>query len=60
MSGSRTKYVTKTYVVLQRNNVARPGQANSKIIAVRLTRAAADAIRDANPGSWVEKHEATK
>ncbi len=50
----------KTYIVQQRLNLTKPGQANVKIIAVKLTQKAAQDIVDANPGTWIEKHLATK
>lgn len=50
----------KTYAVLQRLNLPRDGQPNAKIIAIKLTRQAAEKLRDLNPGTWVEKHVATK
>jgi hypothetical protein len=52
--------VIKVYVVLQRMNLARGDEPNCRIIATRLTRAAAGAIRDQTPGTWVEKHMASK
>lgn len=50
----------KVYVVLQRMNLARAEELNCRIIATRLTKTAADEIRDRNPGTWVEKHVAVK
>lgn len=50
----------KVYVVLQTMNLARDGEPNSRIIATRLTREAADEVKDKNPGTWVEKHVAVK
>ena len=50
----------KVYIVLQRNNVAKPGEPNERIIGTRLTRAAADDIVALNPGTRVERHVATK
>jgi hypothetical protein len=50
----------KTYVVLQKNNVARDGEPNEKVIAVKLTRGAAQAIVNRNPGTRIEKHLADK
>ena len=50
----------KVYLVLQRNNVARPGEPNEKVIAVKLTRSSAQAIVDANPGTRIAKHIADK
>ena len=57
---SPSPMAVKTYVVLQRLNLTRQDEVNSTIIAVRLTKAAAEEIRDANPGTWVEKHVAIK
>jgi hypothetical protein len=50
----------KVYLVCLRLALARPGQPNTKIIAARLTQAAAQQIVDATPGSFVEKHVAVK
>jgi hypothetical protein len=50
----------KVYIVLQRNNVARDGEPNERIIATRLTRSAAQGIVDIHPGTRIEKHLATK
>lgn len=52
--------VIKVYVVLQRMNLTRPEESNCRIIATRLTKTAADEIKDKNPGTWVEKHVAVK
>jgi len=50
----------KVYLVFQRINLTHGDELNCRIIAARVTRAAADAIRDQTPGTWVEKHVATK
>ncbi len=50
----------KVYVVFQSMNLARLDEPNCRIIATRLTRALADEIKDRTPGTWVEKHVATK
>ena len=50
----------KVYLVIERSNVARPGQANRKIVAVKLTRKAAEDYVAGHPGTYVEKHVATK
>ncbi len=58
--GGKTPIAIKVYVVLQIMNLARQGDPNCRIIATRLTRNAAEAVRDQNPGTWVEKHMAVK
>lgn len=50
----------KVYVVLQSMNLAHGDDPNCRIIATRLTRRAAEEIKDRTPGTWVEKHVATK
>ena len=58
--GGREPLAIKVYVVLQTMTLARHGEPNCRIIATRLTRAAAQDIHDANPGTWIEKHIAVK
>ena len=50
----------KVYLVLLRNNVAREGQPNVQVIAVRLNHQAAQKIVDQTPGTFIQKHFATK
>lgn len=50
----------KVYVVCQRRNLIREGEANVQLVAARLTRAAAQEIVDRTPGTWIEKLVATK
>lgn len=50
----------KVYVVLQRLNLPKPGQPGVRVMAVKLTMAAANKIVEQNPGTWVEKHVADK
>jgi hypothetical protein len=50
----------KTYVVLQRSFVRDRHRPNVKIIAVKLTQAAAEAIVADTPGTWWERHRADK
>ena len=50
----------KVYCVIERSNVARPGQPNRKIVAAKLTRKAAEEYVAEHPGTYVEKHVATK
>lgn len=54
------RYGVKVYAVLQRDHLPKAGGPNSRIIAVRLTKQAAQAIVDVTPGTRVEKHFATK
>ncbi len=50
----------KVYVISQVINVARDGEHNSRIVAVRLTSKGAQDIVDSTAGTWVEKHLAVK
>lgn len=50
----------KTYVVLSRRNLTKPGEPNVEVVAVLLSRAAAQAIIDKVPGTYFEKHLAVK
>ena len=50
----------KVYVVLQRFNLPRHPEANVKVVATKLTRKSAQAVVDITPGTWIEKHVATK
>jgi hypothetical protein len=50
----------KVYLVLLRSNTTNNSQPHERIIAVKLTRAAAEAIVEMNPGSYVHKVLATK
>jgi hypothetical protein len=62
MNGSLTekKMAVKTYVVLQRVHLPKAGEPPVKVLAVKLTHAAAQEIVDALPGTYIEKHIATK
>lgn len=61
MNGSPDKKMAvKTYVVLQRVNLPKEGEPTAKVIAVRLTHGAAQALVDELPGTYIEKHIATK
>jgi hypothetical protein len=62
-SGQLTKrkpIEVKVYIVCQRRNLTRPGEANVALLAARLTRAAAQEIVDRTPGCWIEKMVANK
>lgn len=62
-SGQLTKrkpIEVKVYVVCQRRNIVRPGEANVTLLAARLTRAAAQDIVDRTPGTYIEKLVANK
>lgn len=50
----------KVYLVFVRSNTTNNAQPHDKILAVKLTRAAAEAIVGLNPGSYVHKVFATK
>jgi hypothetical protein len=54
------KMQIKVYLVVQRQTLARPGEPNTRIIAARLTRSAAQEIVDQIPGTFIEKHLALK
>lgn len=58
--GGKEPLAIKVYVVFQTMNMARSNEPNCRIIATRLTRAAAQEIHDATPGTWIEKHIAVK
>ncbi len=58
--GGKNPIAIKVYLVLQRINVARDGQVNSRVIAARLTKSAADDVVCDTAGTWVEKHTAVK
>lgn len=64
MTGTKTKekrrIQVKVYLVCMRLNLARPGEPNIRIIAARLTRAAAQEIVDRTPGTYIEKMFASK
>lgn len=61
MTGSpEKKMAVKTYVVLQRVNLPKAGEPAVKVLAVKLTNSAAQEIVDALPGTYIEKHIATK
>jgi len=50
----------KTYLVFLPNNVAKEGEANRRVLSVKLTRKAAERVRDAYPGAYIERHVADK
>lgn len=54
------KMQIKVYLVMQRQSLPRPGEANIRILAARLTRSAAQQIVDDTPGTFIEKHLALK
>ena len=55
-----SKMEAKVYVVLHRPVRDDGSQGSPKILAIRLSSAGARAVYEANPGSWVERHVATK
>lgn len=59
-SPSKTGMAVKTYVVLQRVNLPKEGEPTAKVVAVKLTHAAAKKVVDALPGTYIEKFVATK
>lgn len=59
-AGAKKPMQIKVYVVLQRQNLAQPGEPNEKVLGTRLTRASAQLIVDANPGTRIERHLASK
>lgn len=50
----------KTYVVMITNNLAGEGEPPMTILAVKLTRAAADKVANSIAGAFVDRHIATK
>lgn len=54
------RFATKTYVVLQRLNIPAPDGANRRVLGAYLTQRKAQAVVDAMPGTYIEKHMATK
>ena len=56
----RGRMSVKTYVVLQRVSFPKDGKPNAKIVDVKLTHSAAQALVDRVPGTWIEKYLATK
>jgi len=54
------KMQIKVYLVLQRINLPRPGEPNVRIVATRLTRAAAQSVVDTTSGTYIEKQVAQK
>ena len=54
------KMQVKVYLVLQRHNLVKAGSPNVTVIGACLTRKAAQDIVDSMPGTFVEKHVASK
>lgn len=50
----------KVYLVHEKNNLPKSGEASSRVVAARLTAAAAQRVVDRRPGTWMEKHFAIK
>lgn len=50
----------KTYVVLQKSFKSDPHRPNVKVIAVKLTEEAAQSVVDQIPGTYIERHIASK
>lgn len=50
----------KTYVVLQKSFKQDPHHPNTKVVAVKLTEEAAQSVVDEIPGTYIERHIATK
>ena len=50
----------KVYLVHQWQNLAREGEPNTRVIASRLTWGAAQDVVDRIPGTFIERHIATK
>lgn len=59
-AGDSRRIQVKVYLVCMHMNLSRPGEPNIKIIAARLTRAAAQEIVDRTPGTYIEKLFASK
>lgn len=56
----RTGLHQKTYVVLQKTFKRDPHHPNVRVIAVKLTEEAARSVVAEIPGSYIERHVATK
>lgn len=54
------KFATKAYVVMQRLNIPAPDGSNRRVLDVFLTHGKAQALVNAMPGTYIEKHLATK
>lgn len=58
--GGKKSIAIKVYLVMLRHNLPKQGEPNVEVIAAKLTREAAEAIRAKQPGTYIEKHIATK
>jgi hypothetical protein len=56
----KRKIEVKVYLVIQRDHLVREGQPNIRVVAARLTRATAEAVRAKMPGTYIQRHIATK
>ena len=57
---ARKDFRVKTYVVLQRHNLPKADGDNVTVKGVFLTSGKAEELRDALPGTFIEKHTASK
>lgn len=57
---TKARMQIKVYLVCMRRHIVKPGESNVQVVAARLTRSAAQAIVDATPGTYIEKHVAIK
>ncbi len=53
-------YTVKVYLVLQRNNLAKQGEPNERIIAAKLTAFAAGKVKEEIAGTRIVRVDATK
>ena len=53
-------YRIKVYVVMESYNLKHKGEANREVIAVKLTKDAAQSIVDQKAGRFIEKYYADK
>lgn len=49
----------KVYLVIQTINLYHEGCPNRTVLAAKLTRKAAERVRDSIPGTYIEKYKAT-
>jgi hypothetical protein len=57
---SKGRMQIKVYLVCQRLALSKPGEPNTRILAARLTRSAAQELVDKVPGTFIERQTATK
>lgn len=53
-------FLVKVFLVILKLNTAKNGEPNRKIIDVKLSRKAAEAITNQLPGTYIERHVANR